>query len=123
MVPRVAGAGPGARSCRRLSRPCISANLRRAGRPGAPLRQCLARAGLRTRIAHSDRDARHAKSGQAETAEDLRPHVKRLLAPCKYPRRIEFAGELPKTASGKIQRFRLRVSPGYAGLSAQPKML
>ncbi|NPC54323.1 benzoate-CoA ligase family protein [Caenimonas soli] len=48
------------------------------------------------------------KSGQAATAEDLRLHVKSLLAPYKYPRWIEFVPELPKTATGKIQRFKLR---------------
>ena len=35
-------------------------------------------------------------------------HVKALLAPYKYPRWIEFVDELPKTATGKIQRFKLR---------------
>ena len=35
-------------------------------------------------------------------------HVKSLLAPYKYPRWIEFVPELPKTATGKIQRFKLR---------------
>jgi benzoate-CoA ligase len=34
--------------------------------------------------------------------------VKGQLAPYKYPRWIEFVGELPKTATGKIQRFKLR---------------
>jgi benzoate-CoA ligase len=34
--------------------------------------------------------------------------VKDKLAPYKYPRRIEFVADLPKTATGKIQRFRLR---------------
>ncbi len=38
----------------------------------------------------------------------LKAHVKALLAPFKYPRWIEFRNELPKTATGKIQRFRLR---------------
>jgi benzoate-CoA ligase len=41
-------------------------------------------------------------------AESLRLHVKERLAPYKYPRWIEFLGELPKTATGKIQRFKLR---------------
>ena len=41
-------------------------------------------------------------------AEQLKQHVKALLAPHKYPRRIEFLEELPKTATGKIQRFKLR---------------
>ncbi|MGE0310178.1 MAG: benzoate-CoA ligase family protein [Lautropia sp.] len=41
-------------------------------------------------------------------AAELQAHVRRQLAPHKYPRWIEFVGELPKTATGKIQRFRLR---------------
>lgn len=41
-----------------------------------------------------------------ETA--LKAHVKARLAPHKYPRWIRFAAELPKTATGKIQRFKLR---------------
>jgi benzoate-CoA ligase len=51
------------------------------------------------------------KSGQqpsAALAEELRQHVKSQLAPYKYPRWIEFIDELPKTATGKIQRFKLR---------------
>ena len=40
--------------------------------------------------------------------EELKAHVKSRLAPCKYPRRVEFVPELPKTATGKIQRFVLR---------------
>ena len=43
-----------------------------------------------------------------ELAETLRQHVKSRLAPFKYPRWIEFIDELPKTATGKIQRFKLR---------------
>jgi benzoate-CoA ligase family protein len=38
----------------------------------------------------------------------LQEHVKQKLAPFKYPRWIEFRKELPKTATGKIQRFKLR---------------
>jgi len=38
----------------------------------------------------------------------LKAHVKEHLAPYKYPRWITFVDELPKTATGKIQRFRLR---------------
>lgn len=48
------------------------------------------------------------KSGQAATMEELKAHVKQQLAPYKYPRWIEFVNELPKTATGKIQRFKLR---------------
>jgi benzoate-CoA ligase len=43
-----------------------------------------------------------------ELAEALQRHVKAHLAPYKYPRWIEFMEELPKTATGKIQRFKLR---------------
>jgi benzoate-CoA ligase len=41
-------------------------------------------------------------------ADELRAFVKDKIAPYKYPRWIEFVPELPKTATGKIQRFRLR---------------
>ena len=41
----------------------------------------------------------------------LQQHVKSKLAPYKYPRWIEFIPELPKTATGKIQRFKLRGGP------------
>jgi benzoate-CoA ligase len=50
------------------------------------------------------------KAGQQATAQDLQTHVKSLLAPYKYPRWIEFVSELPKTATGKIQRFKLRAA-------------
>ena len=43
-----------------------------------------------------------------DLARVLQDHVKAMLAPYKYPRWIEFRAELPKTATGKIQRFRLR---------------
>jgi len=46
--------------------------------------------------------------GQQASADDLKAFVKNRLAPYKYPRAIEFVDELPKTATGKIQRFRLR---------------
>ena len=44
----------------------------------------------------------------AALAEELMQHCKSHLAPYKFPRRIHFVAELPKTATGKIQRFRLR---------------
>jgi acyl-coenzyme A synthetase/AMP-(fatty) acid ligase len=40
--------------------------------------------------------------------DDLKLHVKRTIAPYQYPRWIEFRDDLPKTASGKIQRYKLR---------------
>ncbi len=45
-----------------------------------------------------------AQAGDAE----LKAFVKDRLAPYKYPRLIEFVNDLPKTATGKIQRFKLR---------------
>ena len=48
------------------------------------------------------------KSGQSATTDELKAHVKQHLAPYKYPRWFEFVAELPKTATGKIQRFKLR---------------
>jgi 2-aminobenzoate-CoA ligase len=43
-----------------------------------------------------------------EMAKALQDHVKREIAPYKYPRAIEFVAELPKTQTGKLQRFALR---------------
>jgi benzoate-CoA ligase len=48
-----------------------------------------------------------ARAGD-ELAAELKAFVKGALAPYKYPRWIEFVTELPKTATGKIQRFKLR---------------
>jgi benzoate-CoA ligase len=49
----------------------------------------------------------HAQASEALAAE-LQAFVKDKIAPYKYPRWIEFVPELPKTATGKIQRFKLR---------------
>jgi acetyl-CoA synthetase/medium-chain acyl-CoA synthetase len=43
-----------------------------------------------------------------QLTQDLQEHVKRVTAPYKYPREIEFTTELPKTISGKIRRVELR---------------
>jgi len=48
------------------------------------------------------------KNGQSATEAELKAFVKDKLAPYKYPRQIEFVNDLPKTATGKIQRFKLR---------------
>jgi benzoate-CoA ligase len=48
-------------------------------------------------------------------AEELKRHVKARLAPYKYPRWFEFVDELPKTATGKIQRFKLRAQAAKSG--------
>jgi benzoate-CoA ligase len=48
------------------------------------------------------------KPGAQALEAELKEFVKGRLAPYKYPRLIEFVTELPKTATGKIQRFKLR---------------
>ncbi len=50
------------------------------------------------------------KQGCTATEEELKAFVKERLAPYKYPRFFEFVADLPKTATGKIQRFKLRES-------------
>ncbi|MCL2056578.1 MAG: AMP-binding protein [Oscillospiraceae bacterium] len=47
-------------------------------------------------------------AGSDELISELQAHVKKLTAPYKYPRIIEFTDELPKTISGKIKRAQLR---------------
>lgn len=44
----------------------------------------------------------------AKLAAELQEHVKREIAPYKYPRAIEFVTQLPKTETGKLKRFALR---------------
>jgi 2-aminobenzoate-CoA ligase len=50
--------------------------------------------------------------GDVETAKRLQEHVKATVAPYKYPRSVKFTDALPKTQTGKIQRFRLRPGAG-----------
>ena len=46
--------------------------------------------------------------GDEAMAKTLQDHVKATLAPFKYPRQIEFVAKLPRTETGKLQRFKLR---------------
>jgi 4-hydroxybenzoate-CoA ligase len=50
------------------------------------------------------------EAGRATPAlyEELKLHVKRTVGPWKYPRWIDFVDSLPKTATGKVQRYLLR---------------
>lgn len=50
-----------------------------------------------------------AKAGE-ELVKEIQNHVKRVTAPYKYPRVVEFVDELPKTISGKIRRVAIRKS-------------
>lgn len=47
-------------------------------------------------------------SGDAATTKLLQEHVKATIAPYKYPRTIEYVTQLPRTQTGKLQRFELR---------------
>jgi 2-aminobenzoate-CoA ligase len=51
---------------------------------------------------------REGFSGDAGLAKELQDHVKAMIAPYKYPRAIAFVSVLPKTPTGKLQRFALR---------------
>lgn len=48
------------------------------------------------------------RQGDEALARELQDFVKRTIAPYKYPRAIEFVADLPRTETGKLQRFRLR---------------
>ena len=54
---------------------------------------------------------RDGYAGNDDLARELQDHVKAETAPYKYPRIVDFTSELPKTASGKIQRALLREQP------------
>ncbi len=49
-----------------------------------------------------------SETGDEAMVTALQEHVKARLAPYKYPRQIEFLGKLPRTETGKLQRFKLR---------------
>ncbi|HVG07138.1 MAG TPA: AMP-binding protein [Thermoanaerobaculia bacterium] len=51
---------------------------------------------------------RPGNPGTPELVKELQDYVKSVIAPYKYPRQIEFAESLPRTLTGKLQRFRLR---------------
>ena len=48
------------------------------------------------------------RTGDAGLTKLLQDYVKEQIAPFKYPRAIEYVTELPKTPTGKLQRFELR---------------
>jgi fatty-acyl-CoA synthase len=63
------------------------------------------------------------KGGDRLRAEDLHKFVQGRIARFKEPREIEFVTELPKTATGKIQKYLLRARPGAAVSPAQPPLV
>ena len=48
------------------------------------------------------------ETGDEAMVKALQDHVKAMLAPFKYPRQVEFRAQLPRTETGKLQRFKLR---------------
>ncbi|MDE5979184.1 MAG: AMP-binding protein, partial [Muribaculaceae bacterium] len=54
--------------------------------------------------------ADYVQQAGADLVKDIQNHVKRITAPYKYPRVIEFVKELPKTISGKIRRVAIRAT-------------
>ena len=61
-------------------------------------------------------------AADAALATELQEHVKREIAPYKYPRAVEFVAQLPKTETGKLQRFALRQiaqAASSAGMAAE----
>ena len=53
--------------------------------------------------------------GNEASVKLLQDHVKAALAPFKYPRQIEFVDKLPRTETGKLQRFKLRSASQQKG--------
>jgi 2-aminobenzoate-CoA ligase len=60
-------------------------------------------------------------TADGELAAALQEHVKREIAPYKYPRAIEFVAQLPKTETGKLKRFALRQMAAAAPVAATQK--
>jgi 2-aminobenzoate-CoA ligase len=60
-------------------------------------------------------------AGSATLATAIQEHVKAIIAPYKYPRLIEFVASLPKTDTGKLQRFRLKEPASEAASAGSPR--
>jgi 2-aminobenzoate-CoA ligase len=62
-------------------------------------------------------------TGNDTLVTELQDHVKREIAPYKYPRAVEFVALLPKTETGKLKRFALRqiaaASAASSGIAAE----
>ena len=54
-----------------------------------------------------------------EMVRSLQEHVKATIAPFKYPREIEFVASLPRTETGKLQRFKLRQGQAQPALASR----
>ena len=58
---------------------------------------------------------RPGHTGDAALAKALQDFVKQTIAPYKYPREVDFLASLPRTETGKLQRFRLKAGSGSGG--------
>jgi 2-aminobenzoate-CoA ligase len=63
-------------------------------------------------IVHAVVVLRPGAAADGAKVTELQEHTKALIAPYKYPRSIEFVAALPRTSTGKVQRFQLRTPPG-----------
>ena len=64
--------------------------------------------GLRGTIVQAHVVLREGVEANDDLVKALQDHVKATIAPYKYPRSVKFLSELPKTQTGKIQRFKLK---------------
>jgi acyl-coenzyme A synthetase/AMP-(fatty) acid ligase len=62
---------------------------------------------------------KHDVNATSDLARELQDFVKQRITPYKYPRRIEFLPELPKSAAGKLLRYKLREYTASAGAKSQ----
>jgi 2-aminobenzoate-CoA ligase len=62
----------------------------------------------RGQIVHAAVVLRDGVAGDGAKVRELQDFVKRTIAPYKYPRSMEFVDALPRTSTGKVQRYRLR---------------
>jgi 2-aminobenzoate-CoA ligase len=59
-------------------------------------------------VVHAAVVLRDGVAGDAAEVAELQEFVKQRIAPYKYPRSVEFVAALPRTSTGKVQRYRLR---------------
>ena len=62
---------------------------------------------------------KHGHTPDTPMARELQEFVKRTIAPYKYPRAVEFLDALPRTETGKLQRFRLRQTEQQRGVASR----
>ena len=93
-----------------IAAPEVEEALLRAPRRGRVRRRRGRRRGARHAIVKAFVVLREGVDAGDAKVRELQDFVKQQIAPYKYPRAVEFVDELPRTATGKLQRFRLRDS-------------